>query len=201
MNHLISKLKHSLSMLLRTAGAAPVAGDVLTYQGPGQPEWAVAAGNPDEGCHVYHDAIQNIAAGIGAGVAGDHTIAFNQELWDNTAMHNPAANNERITIATPGYYLVGAQIRLTGGAVDVWAWVRLWRWDASAAAYAPALGTCFAEYGCNNANNVGIMAFAFYEGDVGDWFEVGVRHGHGVAMACGSNARISPEFFAYRLYS
>ena len=150
-------------------------------------------------CHVYHNINQNIAAGAGAGPAGDHTILLNSELFDRFGLHSVAANTERISIKESGVYLVGCQLRIVGGAAGVWCWIRIWRWDASAAAYAPALGTTFEEGVFNNAGNWAPSPFCLHWADPGDWFELGVRHGNVGAVTVQTARDYSPEFFVYQV--
>lgn len=42
--------------------------------------------------------------------AGDTLVTFNTEDYDNDDMHNMAANTDRITFNTPGWYDVGANV-------------------------------------------------------------------------------------------
>jgi hypothetical protein len=142
----IHNFKRWLSMLNRAAEAAPVVGDVLTYQGNNQVQWLAGGlhaeahthqlGDPnqidhgaaltgladddhiryldgrDDRCHVYHNANQNINN------AAWTALTFNSERFDPNAMHNPAVNPSRITIATTGTYLVGGCIEFAASATD-----------------------------------------------------------------------------------
>lgn len=51
-------------------------------------------------CSVYHSTSQTLTTGVGASLSAD------SEHFDNDSMHSTSTNNTRITIQTPGRYLV-----------------------------------------------------------------------------------------------
>jgi hypothetical protein len=68
----VDTIKQVLSLILRTAGVAPVAGDVLSYQGSNQVEWVPQSGlAPDHG-------------GLAGLTDDDHTQYIKHDLADAT---------------------------------------------------------------------------------------------------------------------
>lgn len=55
-------------------------------------------------CRVYKDANQSINNGAVT------VLSFNQETFDTDTMHDNVTNNSRITINTPGVYLIKGQV-------------------------------------------------------------------------------------------
>jgi hypothetical protein len=58
-------------------------------------------------CSVYHNTTQSIASGT------NQTVIFNSELYDTDAMHDNVTANSRITINTPGLYIVTSNLTFT----------------------------------------------------------------------------------------
>ena len=56
-------------------------------------------------CCVYHNAAQSIPYNAWT------TLNFNLEIWDSESMHDNSINNSRITLTTPGKYLIYANVR------------------------------------------------------------------------------------------
>jgi hypothetical protein len=80
------------------------AGQVLQMNaGATAPEWG--SGNPPT-CRAKHSANISIADTV------DTYLPFDGEDFDTESMHNPASNNSRITITTPGVYYVFVAVRL-----------------------------------------------------------------------------------------
>jgi hypothetical protein len=69
-----------------------------------------AAGLATRSCRVRHATNQSIANNSST------TLAFDTDVHDTDTMHDPATNNERITIRKAGYYLVGANVEWAANA-------------------------------------------------------------------------------------
>lgn len=67
----------------------------------------------NEGARVYHTAAQTLATGVGV------YLAFNSERWDTDTIHDPIANNSRLTCKTAGKYIISASVRFDANAVSV----------------------------------------------------------------------------------
>jgi hypothetical protein len=76
-----------------------------TNAGATAPEWFTPPA-----CRVYHNAAQSINN------ATTTALAFNSERFDTEAMHDTSINNSRITIVTPGVYLLTATVFFAGTA-------------------------------------------------------------------------------------
>lgn len=63
-----------------------------------------------QACKVTRDSVQSIPN------SSFTTLQFNDEVFDDTDMHDNAVNNSRITIAVPGYYVMGANIEMESAA-------------------------------------------------------------------------------------
>ncbi len=115
------------------------------------------------------------------------TIPFNLETFDVTNMHGAVVNSSRITIATAGLYVIGANVS----------------WAANAA---PALelslrvnGTTFvarvrqAPAGMSTSDQ---SVSTLVDLNAGDYVEVVVRQASGAAVSILSTPQLSPEFWA-----
>ena len=58
-----------------------------------------------EGARVYHSADQAIPDSTWT------ALAFDSERWDTDTIHDPVANNSRLTCKTPGKYIISLAIR------------------------------------------------------------------------------------------
>ena len=59
-------------------------------------------------CQAFHNVDQNANNGAWT------TLSMNSESWDTDAMHDNVTNNSRITIVTPGVYLLVANFEFAG---------------------------------------------------------------------------------------
>lgn len=137
-------------------------------------------------CRVYNSG--NIATANGAVTA----LTFDSERWDTDGMHSVAANTNRITIRTPGIYLVGGNIQwefsivgvrdhailLNGVVADRIAYVNL-----------PAGGSSDPD---TNINTI-------WDCTAGDYFEQLVRQTSGGWLNITNHKKCSPEFWCHRL--
>lgn len=89
------------------ANSTPTPNQIPVLDGTGKLPSSVLSSQP--ACQVYHNANQSVPHD-----ASGATLAFNSEDIDTDSMHNPVTNNSRITINTPGLYLVGYKIRYAG---------------------------------------------------------------------------------------
>lgn len=64
---------------------------------------------------IYHNAAQSLPN------RGHRSLSFNSERYDTDTMHDTVTGNSRITIRTPGIYLLTAQVAWAGNATgDRW---------------------------------------------------------------------------------
>jgi hypothetical protein len=78
------------------------------YPNPATTNWVPLGYNANilqnvPSCRLYHSASQTVPANQ----AQLSPIAYNGERWDTDNMHDTVTNNGRITIQTPGRYLIG----------------------------------------------------------------------------------------------
>lgn len=65
-----------------------------------------------DGCRVYNTASQTIPTDTAT------AITFDSEVYDNGGLHSTVTNTNRITIVTPGTYLITAHIEFASNATN-----------------------------------------------------------------------------------
>lgn len=181
-------LRRWLTLLQRAAGAAPVANDLLTYQGLNQAEWMDLDAWIQERARVYNNAVIGVNNGIWT------ALPMNSELYDPSGMHAAAPNPSFITMAVPGRYSVGGNIQFAANAVGSrWIAVRstapgpVVTWISQQAQQATAAGNC------------SVTAHCEWEFVAGEYVELLAYQNSGGALNVVAAAQVSPEFWAHRL--
>lgn len=90
------------------ANSTPTPNQIPVLDGLGKLSSSVLPSQTSVSCSLYNNANQSVSN------ATEKILNFNSEDIDTDLMHDPATNNSRITINTPGLYLVGYKIRYAG---------------------------------------------------------------------------------------
>ena len=135
-------------------------------------------------CRVYHSIIQSILDNTATALAFDSTV------FDTDGMHDTITNNSRITIQSPGYYLIGANIVFAVSSVgfrDLR--IRLNGSINIANTKVVPPSTAATQMNINT----------LFKLNQGDYLEVQVQQNSGAALDMLRIASTSPEFWAHRL--
>lgn len=196
----------ALEAKLGIGASTPAQGKLLKGTGAGSSAWLAlgtarqmlrvnAAGTDLEfftvpAVRVYHNAAQSISNTTFT------TLAFNSEAttgFDTEAMHDLVTNNSRITIVTPGVYLVGASVDFAANATGV-RLVVLHRFASGGGgdtAIASVDGVTIGTVDDHSMSLVTAYAMA-----AGDYFTLQVWQNSGGALNVPASSAYSPEFWA-----
>jgi hypothetical protein len=119
----VDTLKQVLSLILRTAGVAPTAGDVLSYQGSNQVEWVPQAGLGSDPYTQY----ALLAGRPGGGAAGQVLIGGTQAGDDllfystshGTKGHIALADNTLVVDETNSRVGIGTNSPIVSSKLDI----------------------------------------------------------------------------------
>lgn len=137
-----------------------------------------------EGARVYHSAVQTIPN------VTFTFLAFNSERWDTDNIHNPAANNSRLTCRTAGKYIIIGQVYFAANANGL-RQAQIFLNGATVLATVrddPDSGLMW-QRGVSTIYNLG----------VGDFVELNVYQNSGGNLNVTFYAQFSPEFMMQRI--
>ncbi len=145
--------------------------------------WVVVGFTPAS-CRVYRAVDQNFLTGL------QSAISFDSERFDNDAMHDLVVNPDRITIKTPGIYLVTGTIAWQpNSSGDRLVFIQL----NGAATIAACRGRATA------ANERNQTVTTTYQFAVADYVVLGAMQDSGFALDVEAQTNHSPEFSAVRV--
>jgi hypothetical protein len=137
-------------------------------------------------CRVYNSVNISIANNT------DTALTFDSERWDSELMHSVSSNQGRITIVTPGKYLVIAQVDwATGTGTNP---RKVWIRKNGTTVVGQGLQPNESSGGVATQNVVTLVNLV-----AGDYLEVLVRQTSGGALNVLASADFSPEFMAMKV--
>ena len=142
--------------------------------------WSAITAPADVSVRVYNDAIQSIPD------ATDTALAFNQERFDTSALHDVSTNSSRLTAPNAGKYVISGNVRFAGNATGFrQVYIRL----------NGGVSIAFIRHLPVAAGTDTVLALStLYELAVNDYVELVVNQSSGGALNVNSSGNHSPEF-------
>lgn len=134
---------------------------------------------------AYHDVNQAIPSGAWT------PLAFNQERFDNDAIHDLVANNSRLTCQTPGKYQITGQVRFALSGAGTVRNIEIYLNGATSLAWATALPS--------GAASMNFTITTLYTLALGDFVQLRAFQDTGGNLNVDSQANYSPEFMMVRV--
>lgn len=131
---------------------------------------------------VFHTVAQSIPN------ATTTTLAFDSERWDTDAIHDPAANNSRLTAKTPGLYVIFGHAQFAAGGTQPGVHqlqIRLNGVDLIAVQQLDQVST---------ANTVRLTVMTEWEMALNDYVELRAFQQAGAAKNVDVSPKFTPEF-------
>ena len=139
------------------------------------------AGGPS--ARVYNSGNVSIATAPAVGV-----IPLNSERFDGSGMHDPAANSTRITIATPGIYLIGANVTWEPNSTGAR--------ELNLRVNGSDLVARVVQDAATAPNTTDQHVSSLVSLAAGDYVEIAVRHNAGAPVNVLASSQFSPELWA-----
>jgi catechol-2,3-dioxygenase len=119
------------------------------------------------------------------------SIPFDSERWDTDGMHSTSVNNDRLTVVTPGWYIISGSVRFAANAAGTRVLrIMLKATDSIAQQRHASLGVTDA---------VQMTLTTMYYLAVGDYVTLDGWQDTGGSLVISASANFSPEFSAVRI--